>query len=110
MVWLVSARSWISFQNAPRAMGSTPEVGSSRNKTGGSCKMAQPNASRCFHPPESVRVRALRFSRRVARAGDVTLALGPPRARHAVNAAEEIDVLFHRQIVIERKLLGHVAD
>jgi hypothetical protein len=49
-------RSWIRSQNAPRAMGSTPEVGSSRKRIGGSCRMAQPSASRCFQPPESVRV------------------------------------------------------
>ena len=32
------------------------------------------------------------------------------RFGNAVNAAEKIDVLFHRQVVVERKLLRHVAD
>ena len=35
-------------------IGSTPEVGSSRNIMLGLCISAQPSASRCFHPPESV--------------------------------------------------------
>ena len=41
----------ISRQKARRAIGSTPEVGSSRNSTLGSCMMAAPNATRCFQPP-----------------------------------------------------------
>jgi len=38
---------------ARRAIGSTPDVGSSRNRIGGSCRIAQPSARRCFQPPES---------------------------------------------------------
>ena len=33
--------------------GSTPAVGSSRNRSGGWWTMAQPSARRCFQPPES---------------------------------------------------------
>src|SRR6266508_3266098 len=36
---------------ARRAMGSTPEVGSSRKRTRGSCIIAAPKATRCFQPP-----------------------------------------------------------
>ena len=32
------------------------------------------------------------------------------RARHAVNAAEEAQILLHREIAVERKFLRHVAD
>ena len=46
--------------------GPRPEVGSSRNSTGGSCRMAQPSASRCFQPPESVLRQARRRSSRSA--------------------------------------------
>ncbi len=40
----------------------------------------------------------------------VLLALGAHGLRHAVHAGEEIDVLFHRKVVVERELLRHVAD
>ena len=51
-----AARSWIKSQNIRREIGSTPLVGSSRNRIGGSCRMAQPSASRCWSAPESVPV------------------------------------------------------
>src|SRR5207248_3972616 len=47
----ISARLLIIFQKARRASGSTPEVGSSRNSTLGSCITAAPKATRCFQPP-----------------------------------------------------------
>src|SRR5439155_17423943 len=47
------AKSWIMRQKSRRAAGSTPAVGSSRNRTSGRCSRAQPSASRCCHPPES---------------------------------------------------------
>ncbi len=34
----------------------SPEVGSSKNNIGGSCRIAHPSARRCFHPPERVAV------------------------------------------------------
>ena len=40
----------------------------------------------------------------------VLLALGTPLLCNSVDPAEEINVLLHRQIVIERELLGHIAD
>ena len=46
-----SASRLMSAQKARRAMGSTPEVGSSRKSTRGSCMIAAPKATRCFHPP-----------------------------------------------------------
>src|SRR5665811_1570079 len=90
MVWPVWERSWINPQNAPRASGSTPEVGSSRKSTAGSCRMAQPSAS--DH---------LQY---------VALARRAFLARHAVDPCEKIDVLLHREIVVERELLRHVPD
>src|ERR1035437_1751815 len=110
MVWWDSARSWISFQNAPRAMGSTPEVGSSRNSTGGSCRMGEPSASPCFPAPAPGQ-RARQCPpplREVGHFEHVVLARRAPFPRHVVHAAEEVDVLFHRQIVVEREPLRHV--
>ena len=48
-----SANELIIFQKARRASGSTPEVGSSRKSTEGSCITAAPKATRCFQPPGS---------------------------------------------------------
>ena len=41
----------ISRQNCRRDSGSTPPVGSSRNRIAGSCRIAQPSASRWRQPP-----------------------------------------------------------
>src|SRR5262249_52017105 len=38
------------------------------------------------------------------------LASRPPIARHPVDAGEEIEVLLDREVVVERELLGHVAE
>ena len=55
MKWVVtstvtpwSARLLIWVQNSRRASGSTPEVGSSRKSTSGSCMSATARASRCL--------------------------------------------------------------
>ena len=66
IVWPAFDSSWIRSQNARRAIGSTPDVGSSRKSTEGSCRIAQPSASRCFQPPERVRVIDPRRSARFA--------------------------------------------
>src|SRR3546814_3080168 len=57
MKWVVTitvtplrARPLIWVQNSRRVMGSTPEVGSSRNSTGGRCITAQASARRCLTP------------------------------------------------------------
>ena len=49
----VGGEVWIRSQKRRREIGSTPEVGSSRNRIGGLCRMAQPSARRCFQPPAS---------------------------------------------------------
>src|SRR5450755_1686279 len=43
-------------------------------------------------------------------AQDVLFAFGAQMFRNAINPTEEIDILFHRQVVVKRKLLRHVAD
>src|SRR5579863_7222029 len=40
----------------------------------------------------------------------VGFAFRTARSWNAVNAAEKVDVLFHSEVVVERKLLGHVSD
>ncbi len=42
-----------SFQNSRRETGSTPVVGSSSTRIGGSCTSVQASASFCFMPPDS---------------------------------------------------------
>src|SRR5262249_3785333 len=39
-----------------------------------------------------------------------SLLLGAVFQRHAVNAGEEIEVLFNRQIVVQREFLRHISD
>ncbi len=40
----------------------------------------------------------------------VCFAFGAARFGDTVDAAEEVDVLFHREVVVERELLRHVTD
>ena len=65
-------------QNRRRDSGSTPPVGSSRNTIGGSCRMAQPSASRCRQPPGRSRVSV--FSRPSSPAISSTNCAGAPRS------------------------------
>ena len=50
----VSTRSRITFHNSPRLRGSSPVVGSSRNRTGGSASRAPARSMRRLIPPEKV--------------------------------------------------------
>ena len=57
MKWLVtrmvtpaSASAPMRFQNSRRVSGSTPEVGSSRNRISGACSSAAASARRCLRP------------------------------------------------------------
>ena len=47
------ARAVIRLQNSRRARGSTPLVGSSRNRVSGSCNRAAAIDKRCLNPPGS---------------------------------------------------------
>ena len=98
-------------QNRRRDSGSTPEVGSSRNRIGGRCSTAQPSARRCFQPP--ARVADQRVLAAVSPAmsdREARCARRASRRWHAVDAAEEAQVLGHRQVAVEREFLRHVAD
>ena len=100
------------FHSSRRATGSMPAVGSSRKRTRGSCmQRARPSARRCFQPPESwpaqpVDGRAPSPVRSIAHSAP--LARRAPR--EAVDRGEEVEVLEHRQVLVERELLRHVAD
>ena len=97
-------------QNSRRVSGSTPEVGSSRNSTGGLCITAAGQRQPLLEPQRNLAGVAV-----AGRApGRTCRPPGPWRARRldarqAVHAGEKIEVLLHAQIAIERKLLGHVA-
>jgi hypothetical protein len=52
-----SASENSTSQNSRRLRGSTEAVGSSRNSSSGSCRVAAASASRCFWPPDSVPAR-----------------------------------------------------
>ena len=91
----------ISSQNCRRDSGSTPVVGSSRISRSGSWISAQHRPSFCFMPPESLpagRSGEGRQAGRLQQVGDAPLALG---AAVAEQAAEEVDVLEHRERRIE---------
>lgn len=67
MKWVVTSTAtpfWVialmCFQNSRLVRGSTPEVGSSRNRTDGSCSVAQAMASRCFCPSGRLNARTWR--------------------------------------------------
>ena len=72
--------------------------------------MAVPRARRCFHPPDRLRVSSR--SRPSSPAISSTNCL---RARsclrpHAVGPPVEVQVLVHRQVVVQAEALRHVAD
>src|SRR5580704_8182501 len=48
--------------------------------------------------------------RKAGHAQNVVLAFGAPRLCDTIDAAEEINVLADRQVVIQRELLRHIAD
>jgi len=106
----MSASLLIIRQKARRASGSTPEVGSSRKSTLGSCMIAAPKATRCFHPPGRlpVIIRCLPSSPENDRTQ--LFLVGHFGGRNAIDAAEEVEVFLNRQIVVKGKLLRHVAN
>ncbi len=53
---------------------------------------------------------ALRFALQARHPQHVVLPLGPAFTRDTIDSGEEVDVLLHREIVVQRKLLRHVAD
>jgi len=83
------ARVKISSQKARRLSGSTPAVGSSRNRISGRWMVAAASARRWRQPPE-----------RCSAAFD---------AVEAEHLGHEIEVLVDRQVLVEREALGHVA-
>ena len=100
----------IISQKLRRDAGSTPDVGSSRKRIGGSCSTAQPSARRWRQPPASsdvIELLAAAQAGHLQRPGDARVAL---RAAHVVDAGEEQQVLRDRQVLVQREALRHVAD
>ena len=105
-----SASALIRRQNSRRASGSTPEVGSSRNRMSGSCISAQARASRCLKPSAQIARRGIE-QRIEPELRDRPVDARPlVRAREPVRAAVEPQILPHGQLAIEGELLRHVAD
>ena len=96
-------------QNSRRVSGSTPEVGSSRKSTAGSCMTAQARASRCLKPSGSSPAFAVEIRSQSKRRGHALELLAPASPRQSVDAREEVQVLAYAQVAVERELLGHVA-
>src|SRR3972149_4846457 len=114
----------IRSQNWRRASGSTPEVGSSRNRTRGSWRMAPASARRCRIPSGRSRARGRPPPPppppgapppppppRQPRRGDPRL-LPPALARtgEAVDPGVQAEILVDGQVRIEREALRHVAN
>src|SRR5215471_4732278 len=81
-----------------RVCGSSPTVGSSRNRTRGECRRPLAISRRRFMPPENVRTSLARR----ALAGDVAL--------DAVELGVEAQVLLGAEVLVERGRLEHEAD
>ena len=95
-------------QKLRRAMGSTPR--SAHPETGWAAHAESRNRA-----PAAVSSRRKASRQRRSRPSSPAMlqarnALAELPIGNAVDAAEEIDVLFHRKIVVERKFLRHVAD
>ena len=97
-------------QKRRRDVGSTPDVGSSRNRIGGRCRTAQPSASRCCQPPASVANQILLAPGEAGHVDREAHPLGQLVARHPVDAAEEFQIFLDAEIAIEREFLRHIAD
>ena len=96
-------------QNSRRVSGSTPEVGSSRNSTAGSCITGAGQRQPLLEAQRQLAGILRRDRAQAERLDHAADRLPPPVARQAVDAGEEIEILPHAQIAVERKLLGHVA-
>ena len=100
-----SARKWV--QNWTRRSGSTPTVGSSRNRTVGRWTSAQASERRRRWPPDERAGDGLRAVREV----DERERLVDRRARvRPVRGGEEPRVLAGGQRRVDAVALGHVAD
>ena len=97
-------------QKSRRETGSTPLVGSSRNRICGRCSSVHISASFCFMPPESwPACRARNGSMRVMRSSCAVSARAL-RAHDAEQVGVEIHVLLHGQVAVQPEALRHVAD
>ena len=99
-----------SVQIARRTIGSIPPVGSSRKTSCGSWISAQPSCSRRRIPPDRCTARRERAS---SSSSHCRIALDPPPTpgkEHPEQAADEVEVLGHGEVVVERHVLGHEAD
>src|SRR5260221_169079 len=114
MKWVVtmtvtplSTNPLICNQNCRLVIGSTPEVGSSRNRTSGSCINAQAMARRCLNPsgncPDGLNKQDRRHAGGAAsyRPPAIPLWLNRRayRRMHPQNAALRVAIAYHQQNV-----------
>ncbi len=99
---------WV--QNSRRVIGSTPDVGSSRNSTSGRCISAHASARRCLKPSGIVSGDAFRYCFRSNRSIISSMRSRRSAPVRPYTPAIEIQILLHRQESVERELLRHVAD
>ena len=105
----VEASAVILCQNSRRAKGSAPLVGSSRKRISGRWRRAAAMARRCLYPPGNWALgnRSKGFEPELPHSPRDPIPF--PFASKAVRSCEEIQVLCHRQLPIERKLLRDVT-
>ena len=95
----------MTLHRLSRAAGSRPVVGSSRKTTSGSLTSASATDRRCCWPPDSVLVRAFRFSPSSRSSMQPVDRLVP-----VVELAEQRRAARHRQLGVERRGLELDAD
>ena len=100
-----AASRWTSAQSALRLCGSSPVVGSSRNRMRGPCTSASARSSRRFMPPEYPPILRSAASVRPTRSSSASPALARARAAHAVQRGLQPHVLAPGQERVERGLL-----
>ena len=106
-----SFSSWYRIaQKSRRETGSTPLVGSSRNRICGRCSRVHISASFCFMPPESCarRARAERLHARHAQQLRRQVRARLPGDVEQVRVEDH--VLFHGQVLVQAEALRHVPD
>ena len=89
---------------------SSPTVGSSRNRIAESWISARAISSRRFMPEDRVRTSLSRPVGQFHQLQHLVDPLPPQRPRHAVDQAVEVEILAHRQPVVEARLLEDDAD
>ena len=102
--------SSITSHNDRRLRGSSPVVGSSRNRTGGRATSASARSSRRRIPPEyplTGRLAASRRSKRSSSSLPRAFAVGPA---HPVQPADHRQVLKPGQVLVDRRVLPGEAD